>query len=361
MRWIVSMLLLLFSIQCVDAQENKPDSTSQKFTFHLNADSFLKNNEYFSPHTDGFTGIGLILQPHSRYQIDQNSSITLGYHFLKFSGLNSFSEAIPLITIQTSLYKGWTLLLGTIKGAAKHKLTEPLYRIDNDYQNQIEYGIQSLFDYEWINADIWLHWEQFIKKDDPFPEEVFVGSTSRILIKTFDSFRLHLNSEFLVSHLGGQIDASDNPDRTVLNYSLGPSVTLSAGSTLDITFKYQYYKSSIVKQVADNQSPLFIPFDSGHAHYPQVRIKSGGLQISTGYWSSESFVSPRGEFLFSSLSDINPLFLSSVRHLWTNMLTYDSKPFPYLALSVFGITYYDSILNHIDYSYGLRAIVKLDF
>lgn len=360
MRCVVSILLLITTFGSVSAQQSVQDSSSQKFTYHLNADSFLKNNEYFSPHTDGFTGIGIILQPHLRYQIDGNSSIKLGYHFLKFSGLNSFSEAIPLITIQTSFYEGWTLLLGSINGAAKHNLSEPLYRIDNDYQNQIEYGIQSLLEFDWIDADIWLHWEQFIKKDDPFPEEVFAGSTSRILVKKFEAFALHVNSEFLVSHLGGQIDASDNPDRTILNYSFGPSLSYSPAKDIDLTFKYLFYKSSVVKQVADVQSQYYLPVDSGQAHYPQISLRYRKLKLTAGYWSSDSFISPRGEYLFSSLSDINPLFLSSIRHLWTNVLTYDFNPFPYIALSVFGNTYFDSLNEHIDYSYGLRALLKLD-
>lgn len=361
MRFGLSILILLAFLDWTIAQHNEQDSTSKSLHYHLLADSFLKNNEYFSPHTDGFTGIGLILQPHVTYKIDGNSSIKLGYHFLKYSGLDSFSEAIPLFSLQTSFYEGWTLIIGSIQGGAKHKLTEPLYRIDNDYQNRIEYGLQSLIKYDWITADVWLHWEQFIKKDDPFPEEVYGGSTARILIKEFDPVSIHLNTELLISHLGGQIDADDNPDRTLINYAIGPSLTYNLYDDVDVTFKYAYYKSSVVKQVADTQSQFYLPLDSGEAHYPQLSLKYKDVNLTMGYWSSDSFFSPRGEFLFSSLSDKSARFSEPIRNLWTNVLTYDFTPFPYLDLSLFGITYYDAIRVKIDYSYGIRFLLQLEF
>lgn len=360
MRFLFIFLIYFGLMSCVYAQSYE-DSVSHKLSLHFTGDSFLKNNEFFSPHTEGFTGIGFIIQPRLNYQIDERSSVELGYHFLKYSGLNSFSEAIPLFTIRSTVKPGWTVLLGSIEGGAKHKLSEPFYRIDNDYQNQIEYGIQSLLDYDWISSDLWLHWEQFIKKDDPFPEEVYGGNTSKIRITQTKTFSIHLNSELLISHLGGQIDADDNPDRTILNYAVGPSLTHQHNQNLKLTLKYLFYKSSVTKQVADSQSQFYIPFATGHAHYPQLKILANTFSVTTGYWSSNSFVSPRGEFLFSSLSDNNAKYSEAIRKIWTNVLTYDINPFPYLRLSVFGSTYFDAIEKHLDYHYGLRALLKLYF
>lgn len=360
MRFLFIFLIYFGLENSVSAQAYQ-DSVEHKLSFHFTGDSFLKNNEFFSPHTEGFTGIGFIIQPRANYQIDKRSSVELGYHFLKYSGLNSFSEAIPLFTIRSTFKPGWTVLLGAIQGGAKHKLSEPFYRIDNDYQNQIEYGIQSLFDYDWMSSDLWLHWEQFIKKDDPFPEEVYAGNTTKILLSQMKSFSIHINSELLISHLGGQIDADDNPDRTILNYAIGPSLSYNQSERFKMTLKYLFYKSSITKQVADRQSPFYIPFDAGHAHYPQLNVTVHKFIVTTGYWLSNSFVSPRGEFLFSSIADNNAVFLAAMRRIWTNVLTYDIVPFPYLSLSVFGSTYYDRIEDHIDYHYGIRALVNLQF
>ena len=361
MRFFFILLICYGFGSCAYAQTMYQDSVVHKLTVHITGDSFLKNNEFFSPHTDGFTGIGFILQPRLKYQIDEQTSVELGYHFLKYSGLNSFSEAIPLFTIRSTLKPGWTVLFGAIEGAAKHKLSEPVYRIDNDYQNQIEYGVQSLLDYEWIESDLWLHWEQFIKKDDPFPEEVYAGNTTNMRFFERKPFSIYFNTELLISHLGGQIDADENPDRTILNYAVGPSISYHQNDNVKVTLKYLYYKSSVTKQVADRQHEFYIPFDSGHAHYPQLNLTAHTFSMTTGYWFSNSFVSPRGEFLFSSIADNDRLFSRAIRKIWTNVITYNINPFPYLSLSVFSSTYFDTIQNHLDYHYGLRAVIKLDF
>jgi len=208
MRCFVCIILIIGSHQILYAQDIYEDSIAHKLTFHVNANPFIKNNEYFGSFTKGFTGIGFILQPQIKYSIDE------------------------------------------------HELSEPLYRFDNDYQNQIEYGIQFLIDKKRFKSDVWLHWEQFIKKDDPFPEELYVGSKTWLQLYKKRNFSFQIWNEMLISHLGGQIDLSSNPDRTILNYSIGPEFTFQIKKESKLSFTYVFYKSTIVKQVKNQNSPF---------------------------------------------------------------------------------------------------------
>jgi len=361
MRLVVIVLIYIVTNQIGSSQSEIEDSIEHKLTFHFNTNTFIKNNEYFGAFTKGFTGIGFILQPHLQYKIDNHTTVSLGYHVLKYSGLDSFSEAIPLFRIETILKNDLTLIIGHLKGGRHHQLSEPLYRIDRDYQNQIEYGVQSLFEKEWISMDTWLHWEKFIQKNDPFPEELYVGSNTTIRLFRHKGFSASLTSELLISHLGGQIDAALNPDRTILNYSVGPKFTFKLSATTDLSFEYVYYKSSVVKQVADRTSLFFIPLESGSAVYPQLYIDHNSINASIGFWNANSFVSPRGEFLFFSLSDYDQSIVEEDRNLWTSSLSYDFKPFHYLSLFTQLGLYYDVSNDQLDYTYGLRILLKLNF
>jgi len=361
MRFILLVLIYILSNQITCAQSEFQDSIAHKLTFHFNGDSFLKNNEYFGRFTEGFTGIGFILQPYIQYNIDNKTTVSLGYHFLKFSGLDNVSEAIPLFRIQSKLQDNLMVILGHLKGGRLHELSQPLYRIDYDYQNQIEYGLQFILDSDWINSDVWLHWEKFIQKNDPFPEELYVGSkTSFSLIKN-NKYLVALNGELLISHLGGQIDLAENPDRTILNYSVGPSVSFFISPSAEVSFDFIYYKSSLVKQVTDRNSPFYIPLGSGSAIYPQVYFQTQNFTTSFGYWNANSFVSPRGESLFFSISDFDRSVIEEDRKLLTSSVSYDYKPFHYLSFVAQAGLYYDTVNEQLDYTYGIRAFLNLNF
>lgn len=361
MRAQFTILMLICLSICSYSQLEYQDSVRQKLTFQFNADAFLKNNEYFNPYTEGFTGIGIILQPKLHFQIDKRTSISLGYHFLKFSGLNNFSEAIPLFQIDTEFTQDIHLIIGQLQGGRLHKLSEPLYRIDNDYQNQIEYGLQLLILKDWLRSDVWLHWDQFIKKDDPFPEEIYAGSTQRLTVLNRHKFGLDLSAELLISHLGGQIDAADNPDRTILNYSFGPTFTYKLTAQSIFSAECLFYKSSVVKQVADTQSQYFIPFESGNAWYSRLQLSVPSIDVKLGYWSGTGFISPIGESLFLSVSDFDPDFTEEHRKLLTTHVEYAASMFDYLSIYAQSGLYYDTATNHLDYMYGLRFLLQLGF
>lgn len=361
MRVLLPILIFAFISVLSYSQPEYQDSVRHKLSFQFNGDLFLKNNEYFNSYTEGFTSIGFIIQPKLQYKIDRKTTVSLGYYFLKYAGLNNFSETIPLFRLETKLTKDISILFGHLKSGRLHNLTEPLYRIDNDFQNQVEYGLQFLMDADWLKSDLWLHWEQFIQKDDPFPEEIYVGSTNKLRLYHSEKFELDWQAELLLSHLGGQIDLADNPDRTIINYSFGPIFMYSVSPDIKCGLDLRYYKSEVVKQVANANSALFIPFPSGFGWYPKMTMTSRDWNLVLGYWLGEEFVSPIGESLFLSVSDFDAEFVQSDRRLLTGHLQYSKEVFNYLHFEALTGLYYDIETNHLDYTYGIRALLKLDF
>jgi hypothetical protein len=353
-----SIIILLFLAAPLSSQESKQDSIANKFSATIPAHFFIKNNEYFNPYTDGFTSIGVIVQPSASYHFDEKSKLTAGLHVLKYSGLNSFSEIIPLIRFESQLLKSLKLIVGNIDGASKHGLSEPLYRYDLDYQNRVEYGVQILLKSNTITSDAWLHWEQFIEKNDPFPEELFVGNMTKFKLVKNDVFKFNINTEFLLSHVGGQIDQASNPDRTLLNYSLSTCIGFLRDD-FTLTINPSYYNFSILNGNQMSNGQVFLGTENGTGFWYQLKATIKQFELSIGYWDVTDFYSPIGEPLFFSYNDQNRNLISSDRSLMTSTIHFPWQPFDYLNLDVGYRGYYDTDSRQFDYAIYFNCLVSL--
>ena len=355
------MLFLLTTLSySIQGQSLEQDSTSHRFEASIPVHFFIKNNEYFNPYTDGFTGIGVIAQPSFAYRFDEKSKFSVGLHVLKFSGIDSFSEVIPLIRFQTNIIKPLTLIFGSIDGAQQHQLSEPFYRYDLNYQNRVEYGVQALVHTKILQSDTWLNWEQFIEKNDPFPEEIFFGNVSELKLYNKDKLHFDVRSELLISHLGGQIDLSTNPDRTLLNYSIGTSVGIQTGK-LNFAFKPAYYYFSVVNGNLLSNGNLFLAEDSGSGFWLKLMMEIHEVDFAIGYWNATNFYSSIGESLFFSYNDTSLELISTSRNLLTSSIHYEWQPFDYLILDAGYRGYYDTDSSQFDYTVYLNCNVKIDF
>lgn len=352
------VIKVLFLISPLNGQETTQDTTANHYSSIIPTHFFIKNNEYFSPYTEGFTGIGVITQPSVSYHFDEKSKLTVGVHFLKYSGLNSFSEIIPLIRFESQLLESLKLIIGNIDGASKHKLSEPLYRYDLDYQNRVEYGLQVLVINNVITSDTWLHWEQFIEKNDPFPEELFVGNVSRFALMQRDKINFNVRTELLISHVGGQIDQSSNPDRTLLNYSISPAIGF-LNDEFKLTFSTGFYQSTVVNGNVMNNGQLFLSEENGNGLLYQLRFTYKKLEVAIGFWDATNFYSPIGEPLYFSFNDNTRELISSDRSLLTSSLHYPWQPFEYLSLDTGYRGYYDTNADQFDYTVYFNCVVNL--
>ncbi len=336
------------------------DSLSGDLNLRIDAHSFLKNNEYFSPLTQGFTGIGVIFQPKLAYQVDAQTSIHMGYHFLKFSGLNQISEAIPLFRIEHQFSPSVSLVMGQIYSGLHHDLEEPHYRVDRDYQNNVEYGVQLFFDQEWIHVDSWVHWAQFIQRNDPFPESIYAGQNYDLRIWQGARFGLFAQAEVLISHQGGQIDRPSDIDRTLMNGMMGITPSWLIAKDQSVSLQCQYYISRVNKQVSDMNSNLYYPFDRGQGLLIRGRYDATYLSASIAYWQAEEYISSIGESLFASVSDFDQSIQQPARSLLHSRLSYDRNVSPHLSLLMQANAYYDLDAAHLDYSVQLSLRVAFD-
>ena len=335
------------------------DSLSSSLSFCSYANSFLKNNEYFSPYTQGFTGIGVFFQPQLRYQLDAKTKIHIGYHFLKYSGLNSVSESIPLFRLEHQFSSFFTLVMGQLYSGLHHDLEEPHYRIDRDYQNNVEYGIQLFLDKEWIHVDSWLHWAQFIQRNDPFPESIYAGQNYDIRLFENEVFGLYANAELLISHQGGQIDVPSDIDRTLLNTMIGVAPQWKLAPHKSITLQAQYYISKVNKQVADVTSEFYYPYESGSGLLLRGRLELHDISASLSYWTSQEYISSIGESLYESISDFDRSIRQPSRKMVVGRINYDRPISDYLDIELQSNAYFDLDDSHLDYSYQLT--LRLDF
>ena len=307
MRKIIPILTLIFGLNELLAQDifitrhTICDTCSKDFNFRLESSSFFKNNEYESDFATSLTGIGILLKPTIEYYFNKNTRLNLGSFGLKYSGLNSFSQIVPIYQIQHRITNGTELVFGSIYGNINHNLAEPLYRFDRYYFNNVEYGIQMLHKSQYFDSDLWLNWEQFILEGDPFQEEFTIGTHSKLNIINKKNIELKGDVQFLVNHKGGEIDSYSGSSFYVFNGAFGWDFSFKTKRlSYTIRPKYLYYKNT---GLPDNRD-VFKYYNEGNGVLFSGDIEHKYFYFESGYWNGNKFISPSGEYLYMSISNI---------------------------------------------------------
>lgn len=295
------------------------DSSERKLSVNFETTSFLKNNEYNNNFSKGFTGIGTFVKPTIEYYFTNSTKVNLGGYFLKYSGLNSFSDITPIITIQQKLNDQFELVFGSLHGALNHNIKEPLYRFDRYYQNYIEYGVQVLHNSKYIQSDLWLNWEEFIFQNDPFQEEFEAGSVTEFKFSN-NRWMINLPLQLLMVHKGGQIDTSPNPAISIFNGVTGAEIGISLDKERSIAVEplFYIYQGLDLPQTGVN-SQLF---DGGNAFALNIKYEGKSFNTALGYWNANQFIAPKGEYLYMSISENNPTFSQVNRELITGKINF---------------------------------------
>jgi hypothetical protein len=324
-----------------------------KLSLDFKSLSFFKNNEYSSPLTRGFTGIGYFVQIGPRLELSEKTSVRAGVHLLQFSGREKYSEVIPLFAFEHQLHRDWTLIMGSIRGTIDHQLTEPLFRYDRYYREPVEYGLRFLLDKEWIQSDIWLNWSEFITEGDPFQEEFYVGKVTRLQILEREKISLSVPLELLIYHKGGQIDSSDDPTISSYNISAGVSTTYPFNDRWTLSFVPRYYRFFGDERVQT--------YDRGHAFYLKLKLAHERWDFMLGYWNADQFNAPGGEHLFLSVSERPVPFSQKKRELITGKMHYQTNVYEGVELSSGADFYYDTMDNSLDFSFRLMVVIDQNF
>jgi hypothetical protein len=317
----------------------------------------------------GWTGIGFFIKPQIIYQATKTTEIQAGYFLEKYSGLDQFNCTIPLFRVRQKLGNNWEMILGHLYGNLEHNLSEPVYRFDRYYSDNVEYGMQFLFENRFVTNDFWANWEKFIFHKDPYREEFVIGNTFNASIKISKYFTLNLPFQFTWTHAGGQIYEHILGRQNIMslyNTSYGCAFKYNCASTINnnpankfflksLNFDYRYH-SYIAADNPPEPDVFHQPYDDGFGHYISCNVDLNILDLNISYWVGDKFIAKRGEEIFhSAYSYGNTVLMPEVRLLnfkiWYKHYFSDN-----VKLAARTDLYYNSDSGSLFYSYGLYLI-----
>jgi len=326
---------------------------SNKLFFELDNINMFKNNEYFGQFIEGYTIIGYTANPKLTYYYGNKTKISAGAHLLKYSGENDFTKILPIFSFQSKLTDSIDLVIGQIYGSTNHQLIESIFQFERLIENQVENGIQFLVNKKRFTSDIWLNWEQFILKNDPFQEIFTQGTSSKLTLFNNNRLILAIPLQTIISHHGGQVNShSEELLQTFFNGTIGLNISYSIK---DNFIRNIALKNYLVLYKDLSPTPVQL-YKEGYAFFPNLIISSKNIDLLTGYWRANDFMSPRGELLFQSISDKNIATAESNRELITIKFDFHKTIVKNLQFGARFEGYYDLINSNFDYVYGLHLV-----
>lgn len=335
------------------------DTCEGELSFNIETTSFQKNNEFESDFATGVTGIGVQLKPTFQYYLNKNTKVNIGAYAIKYSGLNGFSEVIPIFSIHHQIYKGFEVVFGNIYGNLNHELEEPLYRFDRYYRNNVEYGFQFLHQSKYIETDLWINWEKFIFEGDPFQEEFTAGNHTKVNLYKSEKLSLKGDIQALLSHKGGEIDTYEGPAIYIFSGAYGFDARANTKHlSFGVSPKVFWYRGMRIPPSGNN----FQHYKHGSGFYLKGDIDHKYFNFQTGIWKGDQFISSRGEYLFMSVSEDNEKLFQKHRKIMATKLIVKRPISNNLYLELRTELYMD-LGNDVlpDYTYGFYFVANENF
>lgn len=323
----------------------------------MSGNFFFKDNEYNSGYGKGFTGLGFYLKPSIDYYLGQNSKISVGAFMELFSGRDEFNQVIPNVRFQQRVNENFDIILGSIYGNTGHNLEEPLYRYDNFYIRNIEYGMQFWFHSDWWESDLWVDWQQFIFENDPFPERVVGGWTNDLRLGD-GKIKIYIPFQVLVNHYGGEINDTDEPYYSIFNGDIGLSFRKEMWNGItSLETLYFWYNQEDITQGSD----LIFPTNHGYGIYTKIKYEGPRGSARLGYWFGNDFYAPMGEPSFMNFSGSEEDNFIENRNLITLQGIWKHNFGDYVEMGARMDTYFDVESRKTNFAFGLFLNFKSDF
>lgn len=336
-------------------QLNTDTFSEGALSISLHNNNFIKNNEYFSPYTEGITYIGSVLQPEISWAISNKFSLSGGWYFRQFYGQDELNLSIPVIRVRYNFSPGAQLIFGQLDGQLKHGFIEPIYNTDNYFVKKPEYGIQILLNRRKLHADLYMDWEKFLLPGEATQEIITGGFLASYALNDLAENRgLSTHFQSIIHHFGGQVDNSDKPLQSRANVAVGLKYIFVPGSEVikALTVSSFYIQSMELSQTNT------IPFESGFALQNLVTIENKWIKLGTGWFHGEYFFAPLGDYLFQSISQNNDWYVGEKRDLITSKLLVGHEITKGVNFGLRFESYYDLQRQSNDYCYGLNITVN---
>lgn len=369
MKFTFCLFLLFAASLSVTAQldnsifeqpSNIDPADSNALFFGINSLGFTKNNEYFNDIADGYTLFGYQLNPHFSYYPTDNFKIDAGIYLQKDFGATGYVEIAPTFSLSYR-HGDITLIFGNIDGSIAHRLIEPLYDFERVLVNRLEHGLQLKIDKEKLFLDGWVDWQQMLYKGDSLQEQVTGGLSLNYKLLQSDQLDIAIPVQFLVQHLGGQIDSSPAPLQTYTNTAAGLSLKHKAGSK---GFIREVSMDNYYVHAKDFSNEQLLLFEDGSGWYFNLGIKAkSGIEVMTSYWRGHEFISIMGGQLYPSVSSTfkKPGAVEAVRELFIMRFMHTLKITDQISLSSRFEPLFDIKNNTFEFSHGFYINYSADF
>lgn len=328
---------------------DKQDTAYKKWELRVYDNSCIRNNEYFGPFTKGITYIGTVMQPEIRWSPEKNFRISVGGYFLAFSGKPGFYRALPVLRAEYR-FKPVTLILGSLYGDLHHGFAEPLYCTDHYFNIDPENGIQTLWHYKGLQADVFMNWMKFILPGDNSQEEIMGGLVLRQKILQKTSHHLDLLVQGLIHHYGGQVDITDNLLQSRANAAIG----LQYSYPFQRAFVQKVSFEALVISSMELSQKNTLPYESGYALYPGIALSSKYIDVDLHWFNGKYFFAPMGEYLFQSVSSLNNWYIADTRNVVCPKLGLHYELAKGIRAGVVYESYYDVPAHRNEFSYGIN-------
>lgn len=328
------------------------DSTHQsKFGFHIYDVAFFKNNEYFDEYVEGYTLIGNAIRPGIYYQFSNKFFGEIGFTGVQYSGREKFSIFQPFVRFQYAITKNLNCVFGNIYGNVHHKIPDPI--LDNElyFYKNTESGLQFLYNSDYFQSDLWLNWEQFILPTDKFQEK-FTAGWSTVIKNKNKKNSLFVPIQMLTTHRGGQINNGNEHLQSISHWGIGLGY--------DKEINKPYLKKLNFRQMAYSYNDISpykaMNFTMGRSFFTSIVAQNSFMTIDANYWFSDSFVSTRGEEIYSYRPEDFPRkYMTRYRSLGVVKVQFQ-KQIKDLKLAFRTEIYYDFFTSTTEYNYLLSLI-----
>lgn len=322
------------------------DSSDKKLSFKGDLFFYLKNNEYFNPHMDGFTLFGYWANPKISYRPHNKVFIDIGAFAARNFGNKSFDTLAPTLTVRIK-EKNWNFLFGNIEANYQHKLLEPLYNFERGITKPTEQGFQAKYAKNETFLDTWIDWQKNTKPGKNSQEHIWAGLYYAHKRITQGAVSTHFPLQLNIFHYGGQNVPIKLPVRTIINAGLGNSLSIKLNASQKI--------------VLDNHLLLYAEEGlKGSGYMGNLRFQSNRLQAIFTYWNGYKFEAPMGGDLYQSPSrKLGDTTYTNTRELAILRIIYNIKITPQMDLSMRIEPFYDFRSKVIEHSEGLYLVYRL--
>ncbi len=326
--------ILLFCLSFSRELIFEQNKTENKLFFDFYSFTFFDNIESESTLTDGYTLTGAQLLPHLIFN-EQKYKITLGWNLLSYSGLDEFSTNKLFFSTKISPYPKMNFTLGSFYN--KNSFITPIYSSKNDITQLQKDGVNIEFTPAETKYNLWLDWREYIFEGSNYQEEFTLGFSNYKVAERAIFFPIQL----ITTHKGGEIDITDSPKQTLLNFSSGVDLQI----TKQIVFKNNFVGFSDLSNVNT------LPFTEGYGYFSTINYLKNNFLFKISYFYADDFYSPLGNPYFWSSSENNIFEKDYVMNFEFDIL-YKLRIDKNIIFNLKIESNYDLQEKRINYSYG---------